>query len=57
LLGLEADNGHLLVEPALPDAIQRIEMLDIPGVWGRRDAFGRPHVLKLPTQAEKAAAE
>lgn len=56
LLGLEADNGHLLVEPALPIAIQRIEVLDIPGVWGRRDAFGRPHVTEL-AYAEKAAAE
>ncbi|CAN7171472.1 hypothetical protein LJR219_000266 [Phenylobacterium sp. LjRoot219] len=41
LLGLEASGGHLLVDPALPPEISRIEVLDIPGVWGRRDAFGR----------------
>jgi glycogen debranching enzyme len=57
LLGLEADNGHLLVEPALPDAIQRIEVLDIPGVWGRRDAFGRPHIREVVMRVEKTAAE
>jgi glycogen debranching enzyme len=57
LLGLEADNGHLLVDPALPNAIQRIEVLDIPGVWGRHDAFGRPHQGQFAEQAEKAAAE
>jgi glycogen debranching enzyme len=55
LLGLEADNGHLLIDPALPNVIQRLEVLDIPGPWGRRDAFGRPHVSDLP--AHKAAAE
>jgi len=57
LLGLEADNGHLLVEPALPSMIERMEVLDIPGPWGRRDAFGRPHVSDLGIQAQKAAAE
>ena len=57
LLGLEADNGHLLVDPALPNEIQRLEVLDIPGRWGRRDAFGRPHVRELVMPAAKAAAE
>jgi glycogen debranching enzyme len=40
MLGLDALAGHLIIEPALPDAIARIELLGIPGVWGRRDAFG-----------------
>src|SRR5262245_40921433 len=40
MLGLEALAGHLIIEPALPDTIGRIELLGIPGVWGRRDAFG-----------------
>jgi glycogen debranching enzyme len=57
LLGLEADNGHLLVDPALPNEIQRVEVLDIPGAWGRRDAFGRPHQRQFTVHAEKAAAE
>ena len=30
-----------MVEPALPVGIGRIELLDIPGRWGRVDAFGR----------------
>jgi glycogen debranching enzyme len=41
LLGLESSGEHLIVDPALPAAIGRLEVLDIPGVWGRRDAFGR----------------
>ena len=41
MLGLEAKDGELIVDSALPDAIGRIELLDVPGVWGRRDAFGR----------------
>jgi glycogen debranching enzyme len=41
LLGLESDGKHLIIEPALPDRIRRVELLDIPGVWGRTDAFGR----------------
>ncbi len=41
LLGLESDGKHLIVEPALPQDIGRIEILDVPGRWGRRDAFGR----------------
>jgi glycogen debranching enzyme len=40
MLGLEALAGHLVIEPALPETIGRIELLGIPGVWGRRDAFG-----------------
>jgi hypothetical protein len=34
----------MIVNPAVPDAIGRIELLDVPGVWGRRDAFGRARV-------------
>lgn len=41
LLGLDAVGGNLIVDPALPEEIGRLEALDIPGVWGRRDAFGR----------------
>jgi glycogen debranching enzyme len=41
LLGLDSDGEHMLVEPALPSAIPRLELLDIPGRWGRLDAFGR----------------
>ena len=41
LLGLESIGGNLIVDPALPEALRRLEALDIPGPWGRRDAFGR----------------
>jgi glycogen debranching enzyme len=41
LLGLDSDGRHLIVDPALPPLIQQIELLDIPGAWGKMDAFGR----------------
>jgi len=41
LLGLEPMGKYLLVHPAVPRAIERIELLGIPGRWGRADAFGR----------------
>jgi glycogen debranching enzyme len=44
LLGLEAKDKQLIIDPALPDTIERLELLDVPGAWGRRDAFGRSRV-------------
>ena len=44
MLGLEPIGEHLVVDPALPQGIGRLELLDIPGRWGRRDAFGRSRV-------------
>src|SRR4051794_28613539 len=44
MLGLEPMDGHLIVDPALPANIGRLELLDIPGRWGRIDAFGRGRV-------------
>ena len=41
LLGLEPQGEHLVVDPALPISMGRIELLDIPGRWGHIDAFGR----------------
>ncbi len=41
VLGLEPLGDHLVVDPALPAGLGRIELLDIPGRWGRTDAFGR----------------
>src|SRR5438552_4912505 len=41
ILGLEPVGDHLLVDPALPAMLGQIELLDIPGRWGRVDAFGR----------------
>ena len=44
MLGLEPIGDHLVVDPALPDAIGHLELLDIPGRWGRIDAFGRGRI-------------
>jgi glycogen debranching enzyme len=44
MLGLEPVGGLLMVDPALPNSIGWLELLDIPGVWGRTDAFGRGRV-------------
>ena len=44
MLGLEPHGEHLVVDPALPQGIGHLELLDIPGRWGRIDAFGRGRV-------------
>jgi len=44
LLGLEPVGNQLLVDPALPKSIERIEILGIPGRWGKADAFGRGRI-------------
>ena len=41
MLGLEPTGDHLIVDPALPQGIGHLALLDIPGRWGRVDAFGR----------------
>jgi glycogen debranching enzyme len=37
LLGLEPDGDELRSDPHLPDTIERIELVGIPGRWGRAD--------------------
>jgi glycogen debranching enzyme len=44
MLGLEPIGDHLVVDPALPSEIGHLELLDIPGRWGRLDAYGRGRV-------------
>ena len=44
MLGIEPHGDHLAVDPALPRRIGHLELLDIPGRWGRIDAFGRGRV-------------
>ena len=41
MLGLEPVGDHLVVDPALPESIGLLALLDIPGRWGRVDAFAR----------------
>jgi hypothetical protein len=44
VLGLEPAGDHLVVDPALPATIGHLALLDIPGRWGRIDAFGRGRI-------------
>jgi len=44
MLGLDAQGEHLIVDPVLPPEIARLELLDLPGRWGRADAFGRSRI-------------
>src|SRR6266513_1212070 len=50
ILGLEPIGNNLLVDPAIPIELGQLELLDIPGRWGRIDAFGRGRV---DTMSEK----
>jgi glycogen debranching enzyme len=43
-LGLEPRGDNLVVDPALPNRIGHVELLDLPGRWKRMDAFGRGRV-------------
>jgi glycogen debranching enzyme len=41
MLGLEPVGDNLIVDPALPESVGLVALLDIPGRWGRVDAFAR----------------
>jgi hypothetical protein len=41
LLGLEPVGNRLLVDPQLPGRFGWLEVIGIPGAWGRADAYGR----------------
>ncbi|MFV2099639.1 glycogen debranching N-terminal domain-containing protein [Micromonospora sp. LOL_024] len=41
ILGLEPQGEHLIIDPYVPSRMGRVELLDIPGRWGRVDALGR----------------
>ncbi|MFI2711384.1 glycogen debranching N-terminal domain-containing protein [Micromonospora sp. NPDC018662] len=41
MLGLRPCGDNLLVDPAIPAGYGRIELLDVPGRWGRADSYGR----------------
>jgi glycogen debranching enzyme len=41
MLGIAPAGDHITVEPALPDNLGHLALLDIPGRWGRVDAYGR----------------
>src|SRR5215212_8821798 len=46
MLGLEPIGDHLIVDPALAPNVGLLGLLDIPGRWGRVDAFARGHALQ-----------
>ena len=41
LLGLQPSGEQLVTDPALPNTIGQLTLLDIPGRWGRVDVYGR----------------
>lgn len=41
ILGLEPYGDHLVTDASVPAQVERLELLDIPGRWGRADALGR----------------
>jgi glycogen debranching enzyme len=55
MLGLEPVGDHLLVDPALPSTIGHLELLDIPGRWGRVDSFARGRVDTSPPDRQGRA--
>jgi glycogen debranching enzyme len=57
MLGLEPVGDHLIVDPALPESIGLLALLDIPGRWGRFDAFARGRVaLDAHPRARRSGA-
>src|SRR5262249_23617992 len=50
MLGLQPVGDHLVVDPAIPDVIDNIQLLDIPGRWGHADAFGRGQIDTTSTR-------
>jgi glycogen debranching enzyme len=54
MLGLRPVGDELLVDPALPNTLDHLALLDIPGRWGRVDAYGRGKLIvdeRLPVSA------
>jgi glycogen debranching enzyme len=54
MLGLEPVGEHLVVDPALPEGFGHTALLDIPGRWGRIDAFGRG-LVRIETKQMRGA--
>ncbi len=56
LLGLEPCEGRLTVQPAVPEKIGLVELLDVPGPWGRLDAAAARGRLPASVRPEHQAA-
>ncbi|MFY1672858.1 glycogen debranching N-terminal domain-containing protein [Plantactinospora sp. WMMB334] len=50
MLGLRPHEDHLTIDPAIPEDLGRVELIDILGRWGRTDAFGRGRVHIEPDE-------
>jgi glycogen debranching enzyme len=55
MLGLEPVGDNLIVDPALPKSINLVALLEIPGRWGRIDAFARGRDLLEALRPRKRA--
>src|SRR6266545_3885760 len=55
MLGLEPVGDNLIVDPALPQSIGLLALLDIPGRWGRMDAFARGRDLREALRPRRSA--
>ncbi|MEV4196732.1 amylo-alpha-1,6-glucosidase [Micromonospora globbae] len=56
MLGLQPHDDHLIIDPALPHGMGRIELLDIPGRWGLLDTLGRSRTTHESEQSRVSAA-
>jgi glycogen debranching enzyme len=57
MLGLEPIGDNLILDPVLPESIGFIALLDVPGRWGRVDAFGRGRMdLETPGRRRRPRA-
>jgi glycogen debranching enzyme len=55
MLGLEPVGDRLTVDPALPQSIGLLALLDIPGRWGRMDAFAQGRDLREALRPRRSA--
>ncbi|MEH0843582.1 amylo-alpha-1,6-glucosidase, partial [Micromonospora sp. CPCC 205711] len=56
VLGLEPYGEDLVVAPAVPERFGRIELLDIPGRWGRVDAIGAANAREREASGRMSTA-
>ncbi|MET8838204.1 glycogen debranching N-terminal domain-containing protein [Micromonospora sp. NPDC004540] len=57
MLGLRPCGENLLANPYVPDGYGRIELLDVPGRWGRADAYGRDRTTGRRVRVGGAAGQ
>ncbi|MFF4892805.1 amylo-alpha-1,6-glucosidase [Micromonospora chersina] len=57
MLGLRPCGENLLVNPCVPDGYGRVELLDVPGRWGRADSYGRDRTTGRRVRVGGASGE